>query len=219
MLTVDAKVHQPLLGALAFGIGFMALTLAGSELFTENFLVPVTAVVAKDASPLALVRLWVGTGVFNLVGAWVAMGLVMTALPGLDGAAREVSHHSMDLGIGWRSFASALLAGAALTLMTWMERSTESVPARLVAAWSIAFLVTACPLQHSVVLSVEAFAALHAGASFGYLDWLGTLGWAVLGNVAGGLGLVTVLRLAQVGAGEIRREQARPSPRGGDGQV
>ena len=44
------------------------------------------------------------------------------------------------------------------------------------------------------------FAALHAGAPFGYLDWLGTLGWACLGNMIGGIGLVTVLRLVQVGA-------------------
>ena len=36
------------------------------ELFTENFLVPVTAVVAKAGSVLDLLRLWVVTLVANL---------------------------------------------------------------------------------------------------------------------------------------------------------
>jgi formate/nitrite transporter FocA (FNT family) len=42
-LVVDHDTGQPLLGAAAFPIGFIALLLARSELFTENFLVPVTA--------------------------------------------------------------------------------------------------------------------------------------------------------------------------------
>ncbi len=94
--------------------------------------------------------------------------------------------------------------------MTWMERSTSSVPAKLLSAWSVAFVLAAAPLQHTVVMSIEAFAALHAGAAFGYADWLRALGWAALGNALGGLGLVTVLRLVQVGGAELQRERARP---------
>ena len=51
------------------------------------------------------------------------------------------------------------------------------------------------------------FGALHAGASFGYADWLGAFLWATLGNVVGGIGLVTVLRLIQVGRKKIGDEQ------------
>jgi hypothetical protein len=39
---------------------------------------------------------------------------------------------------------------------------------------------------------------LQGGAPFGYGDWLGVLALAVLGNLVGGLGLVTLLRLLQV---------------------
>jgi formate-nitrite transporter family protein len=42
------------------------------------------------------------------------------------------------------------------------------------------------------------FAALQAGAPFGYLDWLELAAFAALGNMLGGLGLVTILRLLQV---------------------
>ena len=47
LLLVEHLTGSPLLGGLAFSIGFIALTLARSELFTEDFLVPVAAVAAQ----------------------------------------------------------------------------------------------------------------------------------------------------------------------------
>ena len=35
-----------------------------------------------------------------------------------------------------------------------------------------AFILAAAPLNHVIVVSLEMFAALQAGAHFGYLDWL-----------------------------------------------
>jgi formate/nitrite transporter FocA (FNT family) len=71
-LVVYHETGQPLLAAAAFPIGFIALLLARSELFTENFLVPVTARIAGRGSWPQLVRLWLVTLAANLVG-----GLVM----------------------------------------------------------------------------------------------------------------------------------------------
>ena len=51
------------------------------------------------------------------------------------------------------------------------------------------------------------FAGLHAGAPYRYADWLGVVGWATLGNLVGGLGLVTMLRLVQVGQQRLRQER------------
>ena len=48
MLVVRHETGSQLLGALAFGIGFITLVLAGSELFTENFMIPVAALVTRD---------------------------------------------------------------------------------------------------------------------------------------------------------------------------
>ena len=67
-LVVDAETGNPLLASMAFTIGFVALLLANSELFTENFLVPVISVVAKVGTLAQLVRLWVVTLAANLVG-------------------------------------------------------------------------------------------------------------------------------------------------------
>src|SRR5437763_1246242 len=76
LLLVASKTHQPLLGALAFTIGFIALTLANSELFTENFLMPVAAVAAGKGSVADVLRLWAGTLATNLCGGWVMMALI-----------------------------------------------------------------------------------------------------------------------------------------------
>jgi formate-nitrite transporter family protein len=94
--------------------------------------------------------------------------------------------------------------------MTWMERSTPSVPAKLIAAVSVAFVLAAAPLNHVIVVSLELFAALQAGAPFGYVDWLEVAAWYTLGNLIGGVLFVTGLRLVQVGQGTIEAERAKP---------
>ncbi|HKN88653.1 MAG TPA: formate/nitrite transporter family protein [Acidimicrobiia bacterium] len=212
LLLVKEESGSVLLAGLAFGIGFMALTLAQSELFTENFLVPVAAVTAGRASIAKLLRLWFGTAVMNLAGGWVITGLIIAGQPKLRATAVQIASEYARLPAG-RAFALAILGGLVITLMTWMERATESVPAKLVAAVSAAFLLVAGTLNHAIVVSLLTFAALHAGAPFGYLHWLGVAGLATVGNMVGGLGLVTMLRLVQVGQERIAqaREEGTPS--------
>ena len=82
--------------------------------------------------------------------------------------------------------------------LTHLQYTTESDGVRLVPAIVMGFLSGAGKVNHAIVASLASFAALQAGAPFGYADWLGMLGLAVLGNMIGGLGLVTVLRLLQV---------------------
>ncbi|HEX2064223.1 MAG TPA: formate/nitrite transporter family protein, partial [Acidimicrobiales bacterium] len=140
LFLVEHATGSAMLGSLAFTIGFMALILANSELFTENFLVPVAAVAARGSTPRALLRLWAGTAAFNLAGGWVLMAVVMAALPELRATAVDVGRHPVEVGIGLTSFASAVLGGTIITLMTWMERGTDSMPAKLVAAAAAGFL-------------------------------------------------------------------------------
>jgi formate/nitrite transporter FocA (FNT family) len=206
LLLVEEATGSELLAGLAFGIGFIALTLAQSELYTENFLVPVVAVTARRASVGQLLRLWFGTATMNLAGGWVLTGLIMAGQPKLRATAVRIAHEYATFPAG-RAFALAILGGLVITLMTWMERATESVPAKLVAAVSAAFLLVAGTLNHAVVVSLLMFAALHAGAPFGYAHWLAVAGLAAVGNTVGGIGLVTVLRLIQVGRGRLEEAE------------
>lgn len=212
LLLVEHTTHSVLLGGLAFSVGFIALTLARSELFTEDFLIPVVAIVAKRSTLLALARLWVTTIVTNLAGGWVVVGLVMAGFPSLRATAIEAATFYVGLGITFSAFALALIGGMLITLMTHLQHATDSDGIRLVPAVVVGFLLGAGKVNHAIVASLICFAALQAGAPFGYADWLGLFGLAVLGNMLGGLGLVTVLRLLQVPNKVLDERRSSPGP-------
>jgi formate-nitrite transporter family protein len=208
-LIVKHGTGSTILAGTAFSIGFVALLLARSELFTENFLVPVTAVVARHGSVTGLARLWIVTLLANLAGGWGIAWLIVEAFPGLRGTAVEAGTHYADLGVNLRSFALAVLAGMVITLMTRMQHATESLGVQLVPALLFGALLAGGQLFHCVLDSILMFTALNTGAaSFGYADWAGALGWSALGNVVGGVGLVAFLRLARV-PHRIAEERAR----------
>src|SRR6202034_1639543 len=116
-LVVYHETRQPLLAAVVFPIGFIALLLARSELFTENFLVPVTARVAGRGSWFKLVRLWLITLAANLGGGLLMAAMIVVALPNLRSTAADLGRHYATLGVSWRSLMLAILAGAVITLL------------------------------------------------------------------------------------------------------
>ena len=140
-LVVETKTDQPLLAALAFTIGFVALLMARSELFTENFLVPVTAVVAKAGSVLELLRLWVVTLLANLAAGFVMALLTVTALPEVRETAVSTASHYAQLGVNWRSFCLAVLAGAVITLLTRMQHASDQLGVKIVPAVLLSFVL------------------------------------------------------------------------------
>ena len=211
LLFVEHVTGSKVLGGLAFSIGFIALAYARSELFTEDFLVPVTTVIARQARFRMLIRLWSGTLVTNLLGGWVFTWLIMRGFPEWQSTAIESGHHYVQLGLGMRAFALAILGGAVITLMTWMQQGTDSMPGRAIPAVTAGFLLAGAQLNHAIVNSLLMFAALQTGhAPFGYGQWAQTAGWAALGNIVGGVGLVTLLRVLQV-PHRLREERKHPA--------
>ncbi|WP_144763203.1 formate/nitrite transporter family protein [Curtobacterium sp. 9128] len=195
-----AVLHQTddhLLAGLAFGIGFIALHLAHSELFTENFLMPIAAVVAREGSVAQLVKLWGGTLVANLVGGWVFMWLLVQAFPQWHDTLTEAARHYVDAPFGLQSIVLAVLGGSTITLMTRMQQGTDSDPAKLVAAVAGGFLLAGLQLFHSILDSLLVFGAIQSGAAITYGQWLGWFGYTLLFNVVGGVVLVTALRLVR----------------------
>lgn len=203
-LSVLEATGSELLGGLAFSIGFIAILLGKSELFTENFLIPVTAALRRRRTVGSLLRLWGLTGLGNLAGGWLIMAIIVVGIPRIaeSDVLLETAYHFIEMGVSWEMFASAMLGGAAITMMTWMEQGTSSIGAKIVAVSGIAFVLAGTPLFHAVVSSLEMFGALQRGAAFGYLDWLGAFTVSVVGNVVGGVLLVTMLRLVQARAEE-----------------
>ncbi|MFB1298038.1 formate/nitrite transporter family protein [Mycobacterium sp. pW049] len=213
-LAVLNATHQPLLAGLAFSVGFLALLLGRSELFTEGFLIPVTTVAAKRASFGQLMKLWSGTLIANLAGGWLLMLLMMTALPQLHAQTIESAAHYATAPLSIETAALSLLGGMVITLMTRMQHGTESMPAKIAAAVAGAFLLAGLQLFHSVLDSLLIFGALITGkAPFGYLDWLGWFSYTAVGNLVGGLLLVTLLRLVR---SKDRLQEERRDAEGSD---
>ncbi len=211
LMYVQQQTGSELLGGLAFTIGFFALFLGRSELFTENFLVPVTTVITKRGNLAQLARLWSVTYVTNLIGGFIVAAMLVAAYPDLHGTAVDLGDKILGRGISTESFMLAVLAGSAITLMTWMIQNADSEGGKLVAVGAFGFLLGATNMNHVVVISIKIFAGLRVGdTSYGYLDWLGMSSFAVVGNMVGGLGLVTVLRLVQIGRPHIEHRRRRP---------
>jgi formate/nitrite transporter FocA (FNT family) len=208
-LVVLHRTGNALLAAAVFPIGFVALLLARSELFTENFMLPVTAVVTRHGTVGQLLRLWVVSLLGNLVGGAVLAGLVVAALPDLRATAVTAGSHYAHLGVTWQSFALAVLAGAVITLMTRMQHATESLGLRIVPSLLMSFVLVAAQLFHCVLDAILMLTGLFTGhADFSWLDWLGAVGWSAVGNVVGGLVLVTSVRLLRV-PHRVREERDR----------
>ncbi|MFF5794467.1 formate/nitrite transporter family protein [Paeniglutamicibacter sp. NPDC012692] len=209
-LAVMHQTQNHLLAGLAFGIGMVALLLAKSELFTEGFLVPITAVAAKEASVSQLLKLWGATLVMNLVGGWIFMWIVVQAFPDWKPELEDAALYFVEAGFTWQSVCLAVLAGSTITLMTRMQHGTDSDVAKMAVAVADGFILVGLQLFHSVLDSLLIFGAIHAGVQIDYMDWLGWFGYTVLFNMVGGLLLVTALRLVR--NKELIRERRENAP-------
>ncbi|WP_413452814.1 formate/nitrite transporter family protein [Georgenia phoenicis] len=212
-LAVLHETGNHLLAGIAFGAGFIAVLLAHSELFTEDFLVPVMGLVTRQASVWQLVKLWAGTLVSNLVGGWVFMWLVMHAFPEWRPTIEESARHFVDAPFTLQTVCLALLGGSTMTLMTRMQKGTDSDIVRVVAGVVGGFLLAGLQLFHSILDSLLVFGAIHAGADISFLEWLSWFGYTVVLNVVGGIVLVTSLRVARSKELVVHfREQAPEDP-------
>ena len=159
------------------------------------------------------------TLVCNLAAGFAMAGMIVVALPEVHDAAVKAGSHYAHLGVSWRSFFLAVLAGAVITLLTRMQHATEAIGPALVAAVMMSFVLVGAQLFHSVLDSILMFCGLLTGkADYGYLDWLGALGWSAFGNLVGGLVLVTAAPPAAgaaPGRGEPRAgsDRLRSAPR------
>lgn len=201
---LDAALPEPtahVLASLTFGVGFVFITIGRAELFTENFLIPVGAVFAGRAGVRALLRMWVVTLVFNLLG--LALFAAIVSVKGVLPA--DVIHAAGTMAdtLGDRAVVPALLsaiaAGAVMTVFTWVIAAAETGIARIAAALIVGFLLAAPSLNHAVVGFGEMIFGVFAGSSrSGWADLVRNLGIAIVGNLIGGVGLVFTTRLAQV---------------------
>lgn len=198
LILILHRTDNEVVASLGFALGFVAIALGRSELITENFLVPVATVNAGIRPFRSLVRLWSGTLVANLVGGLVVTALFAYGWASELEAAVGIGENAMETGIGGVSFVRSMVAGLFITLMTWMQSGVaNSVGGRVVAAFGMGFMIIYSHSHHVVVGTFEVAAGIMAGGEWTWLELGLRIPWWLLGNLVGGLGFVTVLRLVQ----------------------
>jgi formate-nitrite transporter family protein len=185
-------------GGIAFPIGFLFVIIGRSELFTENFLIPVVSVFQRERTLGSLLVLWLLSWIGNLIGCAGTSALLLVP---------EAIGDTISLGFARYTeakltvpvpgvLASAAMAGGVMTAMTWMLLSIQHPVGRILAIAAGGYVLFAANLSHSIVsASVLMVGMFGTGASpLLVVQWLLL---ATIGNLIGGVGLVTLFRLAQ----------------------
>jgi formate/nitrite transporter FocA (FNT family) len=203
LATVMPAKLAAVLGSLVFGVGFVLITIGRSELFSENFLIPVGAVLERLQPPRRLRNLWVPTLVANIVGMLI-LALIFAQHTVLDHSAAVAAGHTADVFAersAGAAFLSAVIAGLVMTLWTWLGMAVRTDIGRVLVALVIGFTVAAPNMNHVIVGTGEMMFGVLGGAS--HAGW-GDIGvnflLALAGNLVGGMVFVTLTRFLQARA-------------------
>jgi len=190
-----------LIGSIAFGIGFVFIVAGRSELFTENFFVPIAGLDRHDRhSWLRLAELWAASPVLNIIGG-ILLILVLSShgvLP--HGAGGVLSNLATDLNDRtWTTkLLSAIAAGAIITLMTWIvEGLSEQIGVKLFVAWVFGSFLALGMFNHVIVVTLELLFGIRYGADVPLSAVAENFGIAAFGNLVGGILFVTITRSSQ----------------------
>ena len=190
---------QQLVSYLIYPVGFIAVIIGRQQLFTENTLYPVVLVLDERRHLVEMLRLWAVVFVSNVLGALAFAALTM----GTTALRPEISSRLVTLGLDaargtfTHFFWSGVIGGWLIALVAWMVTASHWTIGQVVMIWLLTFIVGVGHFAHCIVTSCEILSAMLGGAVSpgGYLNWLLP---ATLGNIVGGVGIVSVLNYGQV---------------------
>jgi formate/nitrite transporter FocA (FNT family) len=183
---------------LVFPIGFFFVIMGRSELFTENFLIPVVGALNGNRPLRELPQLWGISWAGNLLGCAALASLLSVphaiGASILNGYARYAAYKLDVPAIG--TLVSAILAGITMTVLTWLIIALRHPIAKVLAIWAAGYVLFATNLSHAIVGAAMIFTGfVHARQT-----WQAVAVWLALstaGNLLGGVALVTFFRLVQ----------------------
>ena len=187
--------------------GFIVVILGRAQLFTENTLYPVALVLAEKREFWNTLRLWSVVLPSNVLGA-LAFASLVAITPALNPHfVTELSQLGLDAitNPGETIFWSGVMGGWIIALAAWLVSGSHSITGSVMIIWMLTFLVGLGNFAHCIAASGEVFVAIltHHTAWQSYPRWFGP---AVLGNICGGVGMVTLLEYGQAVYGKVAEE-------------
>lgn len=216
MVALGGVPHVYFFSRMFYPLGFIVVIVGRAQLFTENTLYPVALVLAEKKRFFDTLRLWGIVLPMNVLGAFAFAALiawfpsvphpVADALASLGRNAVGTPHSSV--------FWTGVTAGWMIATAAWLVSSSSSVLGSVVLIWMLTFIVGLGNFAHCIASSGEIWSAvlMHQASVGGYLLWLL---WAVLGNICGGVFMVTVLEYGQAVIGKSLEEETREDLGGG----
>lgn len=198
-----------------YPLGFIAVILGRSQLFTENTLYPVALVLAEKAHVWKTLKLWAIVLSANILGAGA-----FATLASFTGALRPEFVSTLSwLGLEAASrplatiFWSGVVGGWIIASVAWLVSGSHSITGSVMIIWMLAFVVGLGGFAHCIAGSGEVLTAVFLGHAppMTFPRWL--LG-AVAGNICGGVGMVTLLEYGQVVYGGDAEAEALPAAPG-----
>jgi formate/nitrite transporter FocA (FNT family) len=181
--------------SFGYSVGFIIVVLGRQQLFTENTLTAILPVITRRNAEtfFAAARLWGIVLAANITGTWLFA--LMIHIPGIfqpdvTAAFQGIAAEAIPTVFGV-TLLKAFFAGWLIALMVWILPSAQA--ARLWVILIITYIVALAHLSHVVAGSAEAAYAVLAGTA-SFSDYvIGFLVPTLIGNVIGGVLLVTVL--------------------------
>lgn len=184
---------------LFYPVGFLAVILGRAQLFTENTLYPVALILAERRYFWSTARLWTVVYTSNVAGAFLfALLAARTKALQPQTLAALVQMGEAAAQPGMRHiFWSGVVGGWLIAMVAWMVSGSHSITGSFAVIWLLAFIVGLGHFAHCIATSGEILSAVlgHGVSAGAFFRWLLP---ATLGNIAGGVILVTLLEYGQV---------------------
>lgn len=195
--------HEPwadLVVSMGYSIGFLIVVLGRQQLFTENTVTPILPLLTERTfgALLRVVRLWTIVLVANIL-ATIVIASVLAHTDAFKPEVREafaaISRHTIEDPF-WTTVIKAVFAGWLIALMVWILPASGSAAPFIIILMT--WLVSMCGLAHIVAGSVDAYYLVATGEIDIATYVTGFFVPTLLGNVVGGVTLVSVLNYGQV---------------------
>jgi formate/nitrite transporter FocA (FNT family) len=193
--------HTPgfqMISRMFYPLGFIVVIIGRAQLFTENTLYPVALVLAEKREFWNTLRLWAVVLPSNVLGAF-AFAALASLPPTLNPHfVAELSQLGLEALANPSAtvFWSGVMGGWIIALAAWLVSGSHSITGSVMIIWMLTFVVGLGNFAHCIATSGEILVAIltHHAAWSSYPRWFGP---AVLGNICGGVGMVTLLEYGQ----------------------